>query len=376
MKSASRLLAGTVLALALSSAAHAQFYNLANTNMLAVSGLSYDGSRAVGVNGDNTPFFMWTAATGVQTGVGDFIGGQATISADGKTVGFNGINPASGNREMALYNWNTGSTTYLGSLGHTSDRSDASSVWALSGDGKTAVGLGWVSGGNAHAISATTAGGVVDLGSSVADRSTRANAVSYDGSVIGGWQDTNGPWQGSVWKNGVQTLLTSSDGTFIGAVNGLSADGQWAVGGAYNDMAYRWSAATGVEYIGAGLYFGDSAVATAISADGRVIIGTSRSWDTPPAWGAGFVWTAELGLVDLTQLALSEGIDLEGVTLAIPTTISGDGQTIAGMGSNGYGFVLHLPNSLVPVPEPGTMLMMAMGVCALLARRATKRKDA
>jgi len=374
MKRASRILAGSLLALALSSAAHAQFYNLANTDMLAVTGLSYDGSRAVGVNGDNTPFYMWTAATGVQTGVGDFIGGVATISADGNTVGFNGINPASGNRELALYNWNSGATTYLGSLGQTSDRSDASSMWALSGDGKTAVGLAWVSGSNAHAITATTAG-VVDLGSSVAGRSTRANAVSYDGSVVGGWQDTNGPWQGAIWKNGVQTLLTSSDGTFVGAVNGLSANGTWAVGGAYNDMAYRWSEATGVQYIGAGLYWGDSAVATAISADGRVIIGTSHSWDVPATWGSGFVWTEDLGLVDLTQLALSEGIDLEGVTLAIPETISGDGQTIAGMGSNGQGFILHLPTSLVPVPEPGTMLMMAMGMGALLARRA-KRKDA
>lgn len=372
MKSAPlRILAGGLLALAMASAAHAQFYNLAGTPMLAVTGLSYDGSRAVGVNGDNTPFFKWTAATGVTNGVGDFIGGEASISHDGNTVSFNTINPANGYREMALYNWNTGATTIVGSLGNVTDRSDAASAFALSGDGKTVVGLGWMPNTGAHAIKGTAAGGVTDLGSTVPGGSSRADAVNYDGSVIGGWQaDETGFWRGAVWNNGVQTMLQSGDEwTLLGPVNGLSADGKWAIGKATNDMAYRWSAEGGVEYIGGGLYWGDSANATAISADGRVIVGTSRSWSTPPMWGSGFIWTEELGLVDLTQYAVSQGMDLQGITLAIPMAISGDGQTISGMASNGAGFILHLPNSPVPVPEPSTMLLMALGICGLLLRR-------
>ncbi|HEY1090392.1 MAG TPA: hypothetical protein VGE47_04815 [Burkholderiaceae bacterium] len=92
MKRQSRILAGGLLAMA--SAAHARFCDLAGRPMLAVTSLSYDGWRAVGVNGDNTPACKRTATTGVQAGIGDVIGGQAEISWDGNTVACNAISPA------------------------------------------------------------------------------------------------------------------------------------------------------------------------------------------------------------------------------------------------------------------------------------------
>lgn len=48
----------------------------------------------------------------------------------------------------------------------------------------------------------------MDLGSLLTDQaSTRANAVSYDGSVVVGWQDFNGPEIGRLEKKSRRWLF-------------------------------------------------------------------------------------------------------------------------------------------------------------------------
>ena len=61
------------------------------------------------------------------------------------------------------------------------------------------MGLGWVNSGSAHGVAYNAAEGIMDLGTINAGASTRANAVSDDGSIVVGWQDLNGPWKAAVW---------------------------------------------------------------------------------------------------------------------------------------------------------------------------------
>lgn len=361
------------------SAAQAQFTDFGDSPMTAISGLSYDGSRAVGFGQPGeSPFYKWTAATGAVSLGSGFFGGQASLSADGSRILYNALNPATGVYEMARADWAGGTPTPMGSLGFigaSTGQAETSAAYQLSGDGQTGVGLAWITGYKARAMVSHN-GVVTDLGSSVPGSSTRANAVNYDGSVVGGWQENDwGFWQGAVWKNGQQFLVSTSEGYALGAVRALSADGNWAFGNGYDFGAYRWSEATGAQLLGS-LWEGAYTSVYGVSANGQVAVGASWSWDGPPVWGRAFLWTADGGLVDLTDYATSHGYDLGGMVLAGASTISGDGNTIAGFTDQGTAFLLHMDLNTAAVPEPGSALMMSLGGCLLLAGRRRQPADA
>ena len=80
---------------------------------------------------------------------------------------------------------------------------DLSIAIQVSGDGKVVVGLGWDTRSVARAFRWEESTGMVNLGSTVADRSSRADAVSGDGKVVVGFQEhTSGFWQGARWVDG------------------------------------------------------------------------------------------------------------------------------------------------------------------------------
>ena len=375
-----RLISALLLSLA-GTAAQAQYTDFSNTPITAIFSLSYDGSRIVG-SGDPgvSPFYKWTAATGAVSLGSGYFGGQPSLSSDGSTILYNALNPATGVYEMARVSWNGGTPTPMGSLGvvgSSTGQDETSSSYQISGDGQTGVGLAWINGGTGGHAMVSHNGVVTDLGSSVADRSTRANAVNYNGTVVGGWQEADwGGWQGAVWKNGQQTLMTTSDGNFLGEVRAMSADGNWAFGKGYDLGAYRWSEATGTQILGS-LWEGAYSSVYGASADGNVAVGASWNWDGPPTWGRAFVWTASGGMLDLTDYALSLGYSFGGddVVLAGASAISGDGNTIAGFTNYGDAFLLHLDLNTSAVPEPGTMVLMVLGSGLLMASRRLRRRD-
>jgi uncharacterized membrane protein len=355
-----------VLTVTTGSFAQADFFNLGVN--ITPYGASGDGSRVTGYT--LMQYFLWTAGGGL-TGIGgtppgNGVGGTPRISNDGSRVAGTDRNPASGKTEMSYYTVATGTWTHLGGIGGMTDQ-EISSGWGISGDGRSIVGLGWVSAGSAHAIQWREGGSVMDLGSTVTGRSSRANAVNQDGSVVAGWQDaTTGFRQGVVWVGGVQTLISvPGTGAPLSEASAVSASGQWVVGSGSvaDNQAWRWSAAGGVEFLGNIFDPAWRGFATAISGDGDRIVGFYRDNGSPI--GEGFLWTPSGGMVNLTDYVHSLGIDTGGVSLVDPLAISADGSTIVGVGLSGFnlvGFVVKLPAS---VPEPTSFAGVATGVAVL-----------
>jgi uncharacterized membrane protein len=318
------------------------------------SGLSADGSVMAGTNG--TQYFTWTAAGGVVNigGVSSssgLVGGQAKMSSNGTRVCGVFLNPGSGLHEMSLYSTTSGTWTPLGGIGAACS-AEISSGWGISGDGSSVVGLGWLGCTGAHASQWNQSTGLVtDLGSTVANRSSRANGTNLDGSIVVGWQDAaSGFRQGAVWVNGVQTIVTlAGSGSVLGEAQECSSDGSWVVGSGVSSngfQAWRWSAGTLGQSLGtlAGVT-NPRGAATSISADGKIIVGFVRPFASPAAFGEGFLWREDLGMVNLTTWAKDMGLAVPaGTVFALPLSVSDDGNVICGQArtaSGIQGFVLR-----------------------------------
>lgn len=332
---------------------------------ITVSGSSADGS-VIGAYVQNGSYYMWTAATGVTSIGGAWQGGVASVSADGSRISGSAYG-SDGLGYAGYYSVGTGQWTTLGGIGGSLDTS-ASSSWNISGDGNTVVGLGWVGGATAHATASTPAGDLHDLGS--IGGSSRANGVSYDGSVIAGWvEQPDGQWTGAYWQDGTLHNMVDNQGNALQEAEAVSADGNWIVGSGNFGQTWRYNTGTQqTEWLGDLDAMGDFQGATGISADGHIIVGYDRGFG-PAVYGQGTIWIEGQGMLNFTDYITSQGIDLDGRTLALPLGVSADGKTFYGMDSTGSGFVV----TVSAVPEPATYAMMALGLVGLAARRRMLR---
>jgi hypothetical protein len=125
----------------------------------------------------------------------------------------------------------------------------------------------------------------------------------------------------------------------------VSGDGSTVVGfsgnvfGGVNDHAFRWTAAGGMIDLGAG----SQARALATTRDGSVIVGDGGS-------SGAFLWTSNLGAVNLEAWLPTQGIPLNGRRLKEATGISADGRVIVGLWRTSSfapvrGFRIVLPRS-------------------------------
>jgi len=103
-------------------------------------------------------------------------------------------------------------------------------------------------------------------------------------------------------------------------VTGMSADGMVVVG-VYGSVgpAWRWTPATGVQNIGS------ISQTTAVSADGRTVVGTARGTD-----GIGYAAIWQSGKEWATLPPPADGQALDGKT-TIGYSVSGDGSVIVGL---------------------------------------------
>lgn len=316
---------------------------------LTVMGL---GNYTVGAVSDNGVVSMHTSAGGIYkwTAAGGLVqigsltngypaAGRTLVSNDGTKIASSATNAATGFNEISTYDGST--WTNKGGLVPTGWDGSVSSTWGMSANGTVIVGLGWLTAATAHAVKWDATNGVVDLGSMVSGRSSRANAVNTDGTVIVGWQDEpTGTRSGAMWVNGVESFITDGSGNNLGEAGAVSADGNTIIGASLPNP-YVWNTTSGVTYIthpNSSVFFRGGA--TGISANGTTVVGYFRAFSAPPMSGEGFIWTAANGRVNLNDYAVSLGIATNGVTMGLPLAISQDGKKIAGVGTNASGQIV------------------------------------
>lgn len=342
-----RKIYSTILLVGSLAIANAQVFNAGE--FAAMSDVSNTGV-AVG-NVMNMYHVMWNEGDGLVT-IGEISGGEqisgtTSISNDAKYISGTMINPESGQSEMSRYETSSRTWSYLGLLG---EDTDGTSAWGMTSDGSAVVGLGFISGWKAHAIKWTQATGLVDLGSTVPTASSRANAISADGSVVVGWQDDDyGDRFAVYWKNNVQNFIQKDNNSFTGEGQAVTPDGSAIVGNSEEEEgAFVWNVTDGYTSIKHPdpMYVGG---ASDVSDDGKTVIGYFRPWGAPATAGEGFIWTKETGTLNLNEYVASLGYDDLGITFALPLGISPDGKYIVGLGASDNsisGFVIKLPGNL------------------------------
>ena len=370
----------TLLAILLSTClVSAQF--IVQETQFSPTGVS-DQGKVAGCLAQSGPWSIWlpdsisTVVIG-GTAPGNGPGGQARISYDGRYLSGTSMD-TNGYTEMSRYDRTTGIWTPLGSLGYASG-TDLSGGYAISGDDSTVVGLTWAdtTGGRlfAHGVAWTQRHGIYDLGSlyDSIGRSTRANAVNYDGSVIVGWQDFNGPWKSAVWRKNPAggyypnqylvkdtTVSPYVDSNQIGECTAVSKDGKWIGGnGDYNNNynPWIWSRDSGLINLGSmpSLYTGNVG---GMNDAATIVVGW---FDVQPIdFGnptSAYIWTRAHGMMEMDSFVtyvLGDSLGPHQITAA--TCISPDGKYIAGYGINNstfssFAFRLSLPGSITGVKE-------------------------
>lgn len=334
-----------------------------------VYGLSADGTRAVGTDQSSTELtaFAWTNAQGQLTLApwgGDSIAIPLAASGDGSV-----IVGVSGSPDQKPVKWAPGpSATLLPQL----SLSGTGRVAGVSADGAMMVGYSTQSG--VTMASRWTSAGILPLGSLANGRNSQAIAISGNGSVIAGISQTaaSNEYVATRWTQAGSPIsigvLPGGSGSNATATN---FDGSVVVGfgnaSGYSQRAFRWTTATGVVALdmipGSG-----GCLAYATSGDGNTVGGTYSTSEGSRA----FVWTPSQGMVDLTGLATSLGLDLSGWTLSEVRAVSADGLTFAGVGVHRLspeearfeGFVLT-------IPAPPSVAL-ALGISVLLVRRRSR----
>lgn len=263
--------------------------------------ISADGTTIVGdsLSGNGGEAFRWTAALGLQP-LGDLPGNgffsiANGVNADGSVVVGHSESALSGTLSAEGFRWTQ--ATGMQALGDLPGSNFFSVASAVSADGLRIAGYG---------------------------TSTLSGPASSEATR----------WS---WPAAPQPLGDLPGGGFGGNAFGISANGNVIVGlsaATGGVFAFRWSdpAAGGAGMQSIGDIPGGSAFSRAngISADGKVIVGQSIG----PSGMEAFVWTAATGCVSLKGLLTSLGLDLTGWTLEVATAISADGRTIVGYGPN------------------------------------------
>ena len=329
------------------------------------------------------PYAIWlpdSSNTVIQIGgvaPGDGVGGQARFSADGNFIC--GTSMGTGEPEMSRYNRTTKQWTKLGGLGVSIDGT-VSGGYNISGDGNTVVGLAWADsiGGNIYstAIAWNETEDIMDLGTLYPGASTRANAVSDDGSIVVGWQFFDSPWKSAVWEKNpaggyfpnkyilIDTAGSATDEfNQMGECSTVSGDGKWI--GGYGDFAneyqpWIWNKDSGIINLGTFPNVGNGNV-SGMSSDASIVVG----WFDAQLFGdpvTPFIWTRETGLRELNDYVQNDlGYTTGSYLMYGVESISPDGKYIAGYGvktSTNLSFVFRLgltPSSNVGIQEINTM---------------------
>lgn len=144
--------------------------------------------------------------------------------------------------------------------------------------------------------------------------SSFATDISADGKVVIGYANSAIPSMATpfIWTaaNGMQSLGAISGAEFAGSATAISADGRVVVGQS-NDLAYRWSASTGKATLGS-FSSGLSSIANDVCADGSVVVGEVTAPGSEPE---AFRWTENTGMVGLGAASSANAVSADGSVL-------------------------------------------------------------
>ncbi|MFG0285224.1 MAG: hypothetical protein ACF8R7_12440 [Phycisphaerales bacterium JB039] len=299
----------------------------------AARGVNGDASIIVGDSawdGGLSEAMVWTIADGM-VGLGVPTGANGTTaraaSRDGSTiVGEVHFDPLQGDRAFL---WTrTSGVTLLPSAHGPDARTGASDV---SADGRIVVGHDTVPGERRIAVRWVDGGTAEPLGAFPGGEVSSAVAVSDDGMIIAG--NMSSPRVPFRWteSGGVQALELPPGATSAVA-NAMSADGSFIVGSGYfpGYQLFRWTQATGIEPLGR-LPQADRTFAQAVSDDGRVIVGGYwQYFGTIEEFDSAMIWIEGKGQFDLGCYLGSLGLPLGCEDVFEATALSADGRMIVG----------------------------------------------
>ena len=197
--------------------------------------------------GSSESTYLWSMETGLTTfdGQGVRVNSDGIIAGDFMYDGFPGGVSAitGGTYSIADEAW-----TFLGMNPEYNvvTEDGYNSVWGMSDDGQTIVGMQFYDGWSVTAFKWTTDGGYNNIGTSL-EYDSRASGVSRNGEVVYGWAtDEIGYWMPIAWHNDTYTLLiTDQDGEATCA----SPEGTYVAGHSENS-AFLWSVAGGLVTFG------------------------------------------------------------------------------------------------------------------------------
>jgi probable HAF family extracellular repeat protein len=384
--------------------------------------ISADGSTIVGESSSasGTQAFRWTEAEGM-VGLGDLDGGDFGsvaygVSANGSTIVGSGRSAASGTGREAFRWTASGGMSGLGDL--NAGRFD-SVAFGVSANGAIVVGSGNLAFDVSDSVSSafrwTSADGMGNIGPNSSfgpnyPNISAAYGISADGSTIAGrftapnpfedakagrWTQAGG-WSSYPGATGTdargQAMAVSADGSvLVGSVNSPGSGG--------TNNAFRWEPGVGASFLhevpeDGVSHFGNS-VASAVSADGSIVIGTAFARGLPNELGQRpglspftrpFVWDEANGFRLLQDELVSMGMDLGGWTLLEAQGMSADGSVLTGTGINPLGqfegWVVMLGGSIggasppSVVPEPSTLALALLGSGLIGAVRRTRLRSA
>jgi len=248
---------------------------------------------------------------------GAFGSGGSSVSDNGIVVGIGTIGEQLGTVEGSeAFVWTR--TEGISGLGFL-NQDEASFAISASDDGKVIVGRSF--GEKSTAVSWIQGADAREFDGIANEQSSSANGVSSTGEYVVGFVGS----QAFRWsKAGMIGLGDLLGGPFRSNASDVSADGQVVVGNGSSTSgseAFRWTSSgmLGLGDLPGGIF---SSLANAVSSDGTVVVGSGTTEDGTAA----FRWTQTSGMVDLSQGAIQ---------FRSAQDVSGDGSTIVGNGIGG-----------------------------------------